>query len=333
MSAESWQVVVGLLEVQSGVVSRRQVLEAGLRDHDVRRLLRRREWAAVHPGVYVNHTGPPTGRQRAWAAVLAVGPAALCHRSAIEAGSGKPPGPGPIHVAVDRDRAVRAPEGVVLHRLADWESKMLLNMSPPRQRLEEAALDVAATAVRELDVVATLADVVGSRRTTAKRLRSALDARARIPRRALLESLLDDVASGTCSTLEHAYLSRVERPHGLPSARRQVHDSIKGSVFRDVEYEDFLFVVELDGRIGHTSTSDRDRDLDRDLDAAVVREKLTARLGWGQVFDRPCATAGKVATLLARRGWAGEITDCPDCSAQQGGGSLAPGESDPPLSA
>lgn len=332
VSEEAWEAVARLLKDQSGVVCRRQVLAAGLRDHDIRRQLRRRVWAVIQPGVYVDHTGEPSWHQRAWAAVLSVEPAALGHGSAIDAAQKDEPR-GPIHVVVDRDRAVRAPEGVVLHRLAGWERKVLLNTSPPRQRLEEAVLDVASTVVRELDVVATLADAVGSRRTTAQRLRAALDGRARIPRRALLESLLDDVASGTCSTLEHGYLDRIERAHGLPSADRQVHSSAKGTVYRDVEYEPYLFIVELDGRVGHTSTADRDRDLDRDLDAAVVLDRLTVRLGWGQVFERSCATAEKLANVLAARGWTGQITSCPACSGEQGGGSLAPGESDPPLSA
>jgi len=332
VSADAWTEVARLLDLQSGVVSRGQALQAGLRDHDVRRMLRRREWSVVHPGVYVHHTGPRTWQQRAWAAVLSVEPAALGHQSAIAAAKKDEPG-GPMHVVVDRNRAVRAPEGVVLHRLTAWESRVLQNTSPPRQRLEEAVLDVASTADRELDVVATLADAVGSRRTTAQRLRTALDGRTRIRRRSFLESLLDDVAAGTCSTLEHAYLDRVERAHGLPSGDRQVHSSVKGTVYRDVDYVRYLFLVELDGRIGHSSTADRDRDLDRDLDAAVELERLTVRLGWGQVYERACVTAPKLGKVLAARGWTGQTIRCPCCPEELRGGTLAPGESDPPRSA
>ena len=38
---------------QAGVISRRQAIDAGLQDHHIRRLLRRNEWARVHPGVYI----------------------------------------------------------------------------------------------------------------------------------------------------------------------------------------------------------------------------------------------------------------------------------------
>ena len=74
---------------QSGVISRRQVLGAGLNDPDIKRLLRRHDWALVDPGVYVNHTGSPTWQQRTWAAVLFSWPAAVCHESALRAGDGR----------------------------------------------------------------------------------------------------------------------------------------------------------------------------------------------------------------------------------------------------
>ena len=48
-------------------------------------MLRRREWARVHPGVYVAHTGPLSWPQRAWSAVLLVAPAALSGSSALHA--------------------------------------------------------------------------------------------------------------------------------------------------------------------------------------------------------------------------------------------------------
>ena len=74
-------------------------------------------------------------------------------------------------------------------------------------------------------------------------------------------------------------------------------------------------MVELDGFMFHNSPSSRDADLERDLDAAVAG-KGTVRLGWGQVFGRPCRTAGKIGRLLAARGWTGTIQRCgPDCEA------------------
>jgi hypothetical protein len=335
MEADAREEILQLLEVQSGILSRRQCLESGLKDHDIRRMLRRRDLVLVHEGVYVNHTGGLTWLQRSWAAVHALWPAALCHESAIRAGDG--PGrsqhsdEAPIHVAVDRNRAIKAPPGVVLHRIADFEAKVHANTSPPRQRIEEAVIDVAAKAANELDAVAALADAVRARRTTADRMRAALARRTRIRRRAFLSSVLDDVAAGTCSTLEHGYLDRVERAHGLPVAARQVKASSRGVIYRDVDYEAFTFRVELDGRVHHSSVRDRDMDLDRDLDAVADDQAVTVRLGWGQVFARPCRTAQRISTILVARGWRGTAERCPACD--DSGGWLAPGDIDPPLSA
>lgn len=308
--------VEDVLSQQCGVIARHQFLAAGDSPHDIRRRVRRREWVPVHPGVYVDHTGPLTWVQRAWAAVLTMWPAALSHDSAIRAADG----PGRrdrrdtdvIHVAVARNRVPRAPAGVVVHRTAHLHSRARWNLGPPRIRIEDAALDVAARAPDAFAAVSVLADVVQSRRTTAPRLLQALSTRRRIARRDFLGAVLRDVAAGTCSVLEHGYLTRVERPHGLPRPRRQVVGSSRGPIYRDVAYDAFGFVVELDGRLFHNTARARDRDLDRDLDAAVDGRQ-SVRLGWGQVFGRPCETATRVASLLRQNGWAGSPTTCPSC--------------------
>jgi hypothetical protein len=43
--------IASLLSLQDGVISRSQALAAGLPPHAIARLVRRREWAQVHPGV------------------------------------------------------------------------------------------------------------------------------------------------------------------------------------------------------------------------------------------------------------------------------------------
>ena len=325
-----------LLQQQDGLISRTQAQRLGATPADLRRLVRRRLWARVHAGVFVNHTGPLTWQQRAWAAVLHADPAALCAESALRAANG--PGhrdhddSGPIHLAVDRSRTVVPPPGVVLHRLADLDRRAQWNLAPPRLRIEEAVLDVAAAAPDDYSAIAIIAAAVQSRRTTADRLIQTLGARSRIARRAFLQSVLDDVTAGACSALEHAYLVRVERPHGLPWARRQVHASSRGPVYRDVVYQGLDTVVELDGRLDHTRVRDRDRDLERDLDAVLERQ-LTVRLGWGQAVGRPCLTSAKIAQLLQQRGWTGSHRPCPKCPEQDDVGSGSPGDPNSTLSA
>lgn len=297
-----------VLRPQSGVIARRQALEAGLQSHDIRRLLRRNEWARVHDGVYVDHTGPLTWLQRAWAAVLYAAPAALCLESALT-GEG-----AVIHVAVSRDRGVLAePPGVRIHHLTHLQERALWHVGPPRLRVEEAALDVACQAISEFDAIAVLADACQSRRTTAPRLLQALDARQRVRRRRWLRAVLVDLAEGTCSVLEHGYLNRVERAHGLPRAARQMRStSSEGVTYRDAEYAQRL-VVELDGLLFHNTASARNRDAERDLDAAVDG-RTTVRLSYRQVFDRPCRTAAKIARVMRRHGISVNGRVCgPDC--------------------
>ncbi|MFC6150054.1 MULTISPECIES: type IV toxin-antitoxin system AbiEi family antitoxin domain-containing protein [Mumia] len=104
-----------ILTEQSGVVARRQLLGAGFRPHEVRRLLKRRELTRLFPGVYVDHTGAPTWLQRAWAAVLYAWPAVLCGKSALRAAERErldSTADAVVEVAVDRRRNVAEQAGI-----------------------------------------------------------------------------------------------------------------------------------------------------------------------------------------------------------------------------
>lgn len=321
-----------LLRTQDGVVSRQQVIALGGTAVDVRRKRRRREWATVHAGVYVNHTGPPTRRQRLWAAVLACGPGAVLHReSALEAhGHTRDRGSTStvIHVAIDASRHVIEPPGVRLERirgLADWVPAV---RCPPRVGVELAALKEAS--VRdETGAIAVLADVCRQGLTTPSRLVAALGRLPRLTGRAMMIEVLADVASGAHSVLEQRYLTGVERAHGLPAGVRQRREvTAEGVVLRDVHYVDEETLVELDGRFGHSDTDDRWDDLDRDLTAATTG-RLTVRLGWRQVLE-PCRVAASVGAVLQARGWDGTATPCGPACGIDAGGSGSSGDPDPP---
>ncbi len=181
-----------------------------------------------------------------------------------------------------------------------------------RRRLLVPLHDGAAAAPTDHAALAVLADGVQSRRTTAVRLGAALGHRARIARRDFLAGVIEDLRLGTCSVLEHGYLHRVERAHGLPLASRQVRASARGPVYRDVDYAPYPLLVELDGRVFHDSAVAHGRDLQRDL-VALVGGAATARIGWMLVFDQACWTAAQVGELLTQRGWTGKLRRCPTC--------------------
>jgi len=303
-----------LLSVQEGVISRRQVMDAGGSDFDIARMLRRRELTDVHLGVYVGHTGPLTLRQRRWAAVLAYWPAALAHASALP-----DPATTVIHVAVGPGRNLRPLPRIVLHRTPDFELRAELNRSPPAIRLERALIDVVSGSLRDKDVAAAfavLARVWATRRTTPQRIQQVLATRQRVCGRSTLDAMLADLRDGACSVLERGYLHRVERAHGLPEGARQTRSTATGrSTYQDVHYRAEGVVIELDGRAFHDAPRDRDRDAFRDLAELSRSDLVTTRVTYGLVYSDACRTAVLIGDLLRRRGWPSRPRKCPRCPA------------------
>jgi hypothetical protein len=296
----------------------------------------------VHPGVYVDHTGPLTADQQQWAAVLCCWPAALYGDSALEAFGAvpathrtrvPPEARRVVHVAVEHPRKVASAPGISVHRVVGLEDKVLWNLGPPRLRFEHAVLTACAAAPTKPTALAIAADACQQRRTTAARLLDALGGYRRVRHGEWLRRVLHDVEAGVMSLLEHGYL-RLERTHGLPAANRQRHEGGGDgrSVYRDGRYPDLGVVVELDGRLGHEWTQDRWADMDRDLDAGADGQ-LTIRLGWRHVMEDGCRTAERMARVLRHRGWTGDIRPCgPACGVtpSQPGRSPAPHADDRP---
>jgi len=130
------------------------------------------------------------------------------------------------------------------------------------------------------NAIAWLTKACQRRRTTPARLAEALGKRTRHRWRNLLEDALSDVAAGFESVLEYRYVRGVERPHGLPEARRQQVVILGGRRRRtDNDYEPFGVVVEPDGRLGHEGEGvfrDRTRDNKQD---GQPKGFATVRLG------------------------------------------------------
>jgi len=240
-------------------------------------------------------------------AVLACEPAALCGPSAYSIDD------GPIHIAVERGRRQAAPEGVVLHRIVGLPGKIRARTAPPRLGFEHNVVLALQAATTETDVVAELTARIGRRGLTAADVRRAVEGHPRLRHRRLVLALLDDIESGVESVLEHGFLTRVERPHGLPRPVRQAARVGRDGVERrDLEYVEFAMVVELDGRLGHDSWQAGNRDADRDL-ADQRSGKTVVRLRWRQVMVESCETAAALAAILRRHGWTGQMTRCPRC--------------------
>lgn len=297
---------------QHGVVSRQQLLSLGATDHDIARMVRRRELTAPCHGVYVDHTGRLTRAQREWVALFACAPAALSHESAMPGGD-----PPVVHVCVGPDRTVQRLAGVVVHRTAHLGTRVDWRRRPPRMMPEHATIDVMESRIRSGDVAgayAALTRACYTREVGPSILRTALARRARVTRRALIAGMIDDVEQGANSVLERGYLQLVERAHGLPRARRQrASDATGRRTLQDVRYEEYGVIVEPDGRAFHDSPEARDVDARRDLAERAISEAVTLRVTYGLVFNDGCRTARWIATILQRRGWMGVLQRCPRC--------------------
>jgi len=175
-------------------------------------------------------------------------------------------------------------------------------------------LDLIQAAASFDDGYAWICRAIGRRRTTADRIRRAMDARRKMRWRRELEVALADADEGALSLLEYRYVHRVERPHGLPMAVRQAKMRQRtGNRYLDNLYEDYAVCVELDGTAAHPADEQwRDKRRDR---ANAVQGIITLRFGVLDLGDHRCGTAAQVAAVLRGRGWPGVARPCsrPDC--------------------
>ena len=295
--------------VQDGVVSRRQSLELGGTEADIRRMLRRRDLTPIQRGVMVNHTGTPTATQHHQAAVLAAWPAALGFESAL----GMPTPDGRIRLVVPTGGNVAPIPGARIQSIVDFDERVDQVKSPPRVRFANAAVDVAAER-DEAEAFTVLTDALWTRRTTIDELLGVVASRTRLRNRTSLEQMLADLRDGTCSFLERGYLHLVERPHGLPRMDRQAKDVLAGrTIYRDGEYATYKLVIELDGIAYHRGSRARASDSIRDLETLAARDEVTIRLTPRQVFREGCRSGHLIGRILRRRGWPGRTTRCPAC--------------------
>jgi len=303
---------------QSGAFSRAQANALGMSDRSLAERCRAGRIQRLYRGAYGAFSVPVPWETRLWAAWLAYGPeAALTGETALRQYGVDAGRSDLVELEVPHRRRVRSAPGVVITRTRDFAGRLLGSREPPTVRLEVAVLTVASRRSKPEKAAALVLDVCRQRRTTPQRLLAELDRMRQLPRHRLLVEVLRDATGGIESFLELVYLRKVERAHGLPTARRQVRMAgDQGVVYRDNEYE-YDLIVELDGRAGHDDAGSRWRDMARD-NAALIAAKATLRFGY-QIVQDPCTAAAQVASVLRFRGWPGHPTPCgPRCQVEVG---------------
>lgn len=297
---------------QADVVSRQQVLRAGVSASTIAHKVRHRWWQQLHPGVYGTFTGIVTWEARLWAAVLYAGPGALLsHETAAELLGLSDHRCAVIHVTVPASRRVRPPRGVAIHRSAfDYPRWRPQRGVPPHTFYPETIIDLVAAADNLDDAVAWVSRGIARHLVGEAQLKAAVAARQRFRWRGQINEVIERVAGGSHFPLEFRYDRDVERAHALPEARRQAkfvkQDGTRG--FRDRCYEQYGLIVELDGRQYHAEDQ-RFRDRARDNEA-VATTGTTLRYGWADVVLTPCGTADQVYRALRKRGYTGAIKPC-----------------------
>ena len=298
---------------QAGVISRQQLLAAGLTSQMIATRLERGRWQQLYRGVYAAFTGPPPRKAWLWAAVLRAGPGAvLSHLTAAELHGLLDTPAEVVFVTVPATRRISAP-GLVVRTSERIAEATQPGRQPPRTSVEETVLDLAQLAWTFDDACGWLTQACGRRLTTAARLEQAHQLRKKLRWRHELEDVLKAAADGIHSALEYRYLRDVERAHGLPRSRHQVRVVIEGkTVYRDAYYDEFKLATELDGKLAHPD-QERSRDNHRDNQAGA-HGILTTRYGWRDVYGHPCETALLQARILRERGWTGQPRPCsPAC--------------------
>ena len=293
---------------QSGVVACWQAKRLGLSAEAFRNRLRRGDWQRLHHGVYATFTGKPDREAQLWGALLRAGPdAVLSHHTAAERHGLLSRPSTAIHVAVPSGhnpaRGMKI-SGLVVHRSDSALDRRHPAMTPPCTRVEDTVLDLIKMARTADEAYDWVCKALGQRRTTAERIRAALDTRDRFPMRSEVQAALDDAGEGMLSWLERRYVRGVERPHGLPAARRQVrvrHGT--GNRYLDNLYEAYRLCVELDGAAAHPAEK-RWHDNRRDRANLAVSQTVTIRVGFLDLVDQAhaCTTAAEIAKVLSDRG-------------------------------
>ena len=305
-----------LVETQHGVVTRAQVIEAGMSDRWVRHRARAGIWQRAYPGVYIAHSGTPDWLTRASAALLYAGPdAALSHATASDwwfetEGTRQQRRDAPVEISIPARRTVASQDGLVIYR-----RRLMPRVIPGKVRAispDETTIDLVQRADAADDIIGILT------RATKKVVHPdavllALGRRERVRGRALVIEMLGEVAEGVESPLELRYRG-VERVHRLPVSELQLREKLGERWIRaDCRYRAYRVRVELDGKLAHPGGR-TDRDTWRDNASLLDTDELTLRYRWSHVAGTPCATAAQVVKALRKGGWRGTPRPCgPSC--------------------
>lgn len=294
--ADRESIIRALAARQHGVVTRDQLLGAGLPPHVVEYRVKKRRFDRLYRGVY--RVGPAAAAHESeMAAVLACGESAvLSHRSAASVWRllSRPVGFVPVDVSVER--RFRAPgSDLRVHRVASLPpDETTVRNGIPITTPERTIIDLGGCA-RAREVEQALAQAERSGLTTRAQVRVLLARYLRRPGTRALRALVDTGATPAFvrSEAETRFRSLIRKARlDAPAINVSIHG----------HEVDFLWpaarlVVEIDGFAFHSDAYafERDRQRDAELTAAGLR---VMRVTWRQLCREPEAVLVRLVRLL-----------------------------------
>src|SRR4051795_7381195 len=293
MSPQSTAVatVIGrLASRQHGVVTRAQLLDAGVTAHEIRYRVRSGVLLREHPGVYrVGHRAP-SAEATYIAAVPACGEGAcLSGRAAAHLlGLLKGQAPAP-EVTAPRKKRV---EGVKVRRARIDPRHRTFHRGIPTTAVPRTLTDLAAHV--PLDALARACHEAGVRyRTTPADVAKVLARRPpNTPGTPKLRQVIDGDAPVTLSALERRFLALL-REHALPPPAT---NRPAGGYRVDCRWPEGRLTVELDSYRFHNSRHAWEQDRRREREAYARGDEFR-RYVWGDVFEDPRQLLAELTAL------------------------------------
>jgi hypothetical protein len=293
------QVVAGLATRRHGVVTRRQLIAAGVTRHEIDKRLATGALLAEHRGVYrVGHRAPSV-EARYLAAVLACGQGALLSGQAAAHLWGLVKGPAPPPEVTTRTE--RKVPGVLTHRVRTNDIPTTTHRGIPTTTVPFTLIALAAQ-LPSAELARACHEAGVRYGTTPRQVDAVL--RPTTPGAKKLRAILHGDTKVTLSTLEQRFLELLKQ-HALPLPET---NRPAGARRVDCRWPHHHLTVELDSyRYHHTRHAwEQDRRRERE---AHARGDDFRRYTYGDVFEQPKLMLAELRALLAST--EGALPDAP----------------------
>jgi putative AbiEi antitoxin of type IV toxin-antitoxin system len=274
-----------------GIVTRGELLGAGLSPKQIENRLGKGVLALVHRGVYRAGHLAPSVEATYLAAVKACGPGALlAGRAAAHLWGLTKATPSQIEVLAPTDRHI---PGLIVHRARRTElGDATERFGIPVTNVPRTLLDIASS-LPEPALARACHEAGVKYRTTPRQVEAVLERLSNASGRAKLLRIIGAKVPVTLSRLESRSLSRL-RKAGLPLP---ITNRMAGNRRVDCRWPEDRLTVELDSYRFHNSRHSWERDRLREREARMRGDEFR-RYSWADVFEAPAFMLTELRRLL-----------------------------------